>query len=93
MLSTVVIAVVITVVNKRLCRDTEENRYADMLRVKKKKRADRVFTGTHEDIETKKGVTRNMINPNAYFKPAPSPDRPVLAAAQVPASTLSSSWS
>ena len=55
-----------------------------------KKLADRVFTGTHEDIEMKKGVTRNMINPNAYFKPASSSDRPVLATAQVPVSTLSS---
>jgi len=41
----------------------------------------RVFTGTHEDMEMEKGVVRNMIHAKSYFKPQTESARPVLASA------------
>lgn len=41
---------------------------------------DRVFTGTHEDMEMEKGVVRNMIHAKSYFKTQPASSRPVLHA-------------
>jgi len=38
----------------------------------------RVFTGTHEDMEMEKGVVRNMIHSKSYFKSKPGAARPTL---------------
>jgi len=43
---------------------------------------DRVFTGTHEDMEMEKGVVRNMIHAKSYFKHKPGSARPSLHASK-----------